>query len=354
MTASTGPAVPTIAVVIVNYRTPELTVAALEAIAVSRDAFPTLTAIVVDGGSPDDSAARLGAVIATPRWRDWVTFLPLAVNGGFGWANNQAMLRLADTDPQMDYIYLVNPDARVEPDAIARLVDAFGQHPNAGAIGSLLIDDDGSPSGSAFRFPSPGREFLRGCRVHALGRLMGIKPTLVVADTIVEADWVTGAAVMFRTRALAETGLFDSGFFLYFEEVELMWRLRKAGWQVLHQPASRVWHVGGAATGLTYNQKDVMLAPPLPDYWFASRLRMLALTRGRLVGTLASMSWLAGHGGLMALRLVGLKRGERLNRDEARTLIRHGMIPTDRDRTAAIVRFGDVPETPPAWMDRQG
>lgn len=352
MTADPLPPSPKVAVVIVNYRTPDLTIAALEAVGNARADLPTLIAVVVDGGSADGSAAQLGETLQGVAWRDWVTFLPLDINGGFGWANNQAILHLAARADPPDLIHLLNPDARVEPQAIARLVEVFREYPSAGAVGSLLIDDDGTPSGSAFRFPSPARELLRGVRIALVGRLLGIKPTVIASDGVFEADWVTGASVMLRRTALAEAGLFDSGFFLYFEEVELMWRMRRAGWTIFHQPASRVWHIGGAATGMTYNQKELSVAPPLPAYWFAARQRMFALTRGVSVAILANLCWLLGHMAFMAARTVGVKRGARINRDEARMLIRHGLVPKPVERLAAVTRIEDAYGAPPAWMEK--
>lgn len=344
------PPSPRVAVVIVNYRTADLTMAALAAVDTARARTPGLSVVVVDGGSPDDSAARLRAAIDDPRWRDWVTFLPLAINGGFGWANNQAILHLTARAQPPDLIHILNPDARIEPEAIEKLVEVFITNSRAGAVGSLLIDDDGSASGSAFRFPSAGREFLRGIRVALVGRLLGIKPIVIASDTVTRVDWATGASVMMRRDALLDAGLFDTGFFLYFEEVELMWRMRSKGWQVLHQPTSRVWHIGGAATGMTYNQKELRVAPPLPAYWFAARQRMFVLTRGRMAATLANLAWLLGHLAFLLFRAVGGRRKERVTRDEAKMLVRHGLIPDAREGIPAIARIGDRPGDPPAWM----
>src|SRR4051794_29535423 len=83
-----------VAVVTVNYRTPQLTKRCIAALSKEREGLPRLRAVVVDGGSADGSADDLAEALAHPAYADWVEFLPLPVNGGFGWANNQAMLRL--------------------------------------------------------------------------------------------------------------------------------------------------------------------------------------------------------------------------------------------------------------------
>lgn len=340
-----------VAAVIVNYRTPELTLIALESLSLARARNPALKVVVVDGGSQDGSAEKLEGALRSPQWIDWVTFLPLPINGGFGWANNQAILSLTRSPQPPDYVYLINPDARIEATAIDALANVLDQDAQVAAVGSLLINDDGSQSGSAFRHPSPGREFIRGLRIGKIGKFLGIKPTLIVSEGPVEADWVTGASVMLRVSALADVGLFDSGFFLYFEEVELMWRLRKAGWKIVHQPASRVHHIGGAATKMTYNKRDLKVAPPLPHYWFASRRRMFALTRGVAPTVAANILWLAGHSTFWLLRLVGFKANVQVNHAEGQSLLRHGIWPTQQDRIARPTRLGGAMGTIPAWMD---
>lgn len=332
------------AIVIVNYRTPDLAIGCVRSLIGERAALPGLEAVVVDGGSGDGSAERIGAALADPDLAGWASLLPLPVNGGFGWANNQAMLRLLQQPGPPDFIHLLNPDAQAESGAVVRLADHLARHPRCGAVGSLLLDPDGTPSGSAFRFPSIGREFLRGSATPALGRLLGIAPTLM-QEPGAEPDWVTGASVMLRADALREAGLFDDGFFLYFEEVELMWRLRRAGWSIAHEPRSRVVHVGGAATGVR-----VTKAQRRPAYWFDSRRRLFARTRGTAVLRGASLAWMAGRAVWKARQLLHLTKGQPAAAPETTDHLRRSLRARPEDRRAAVVRWNDMPGTPPAWM----
>lgn len=345
-----GLARPSVAVVIVNYRTADLALRSVRAVAGERAALPGLRAVIVDGGSGDGSAQAIAAGLTDPALAGWATALPLPINGGFGWANNQAILRLMQGDSPPDYIHLLNPDAEVEPGGVRLLADVLDAHPECGAVGSLLLDPDGTPSGSAFRFASPARELLRGSGTPALGRLLGIKP--VLANDQVEVDWATGASVMLRAEALKQSGLFDDGFFLYFEEVELMWRMRRAGWTIRHEPRSRVVHVAGASTQVRYT-KGPKLRPRLPAYWYAARRRFLALTLGRTQTTLASMAWLAGHGLWTMRRLAGLAGNRTATEAEASDLLRHGVTPSREDLTPAPVAWTDPVDRTPTWMVRQ-
>ncbi|WP_174279667.1 glycosyltransferase family 2 protein, partial [Sphingomonas bacterium] len=88
-----------LAVIIVNYRTPDLTLQCVASLLPARARFPGLRAIVVDGGSADDSAGRIAAGVAARGWDDWATVLPLDVNGGFAFANNRAIAALAAAGP---------------------------------------------------------------------------------------------------------------------------------------------------------------------------------------------------------------------------------------------------------------
>lgn len=333
----------------VNYRTPDMSLAALQSAASERAAEPGLRAVLVDGGSGDGSAEKLAEALTRSPLAEWVELLPLPLNGGFGWANNQAIQRLLQRHDLPDYIHLLNPDTIVEPGAISRLADVLDAHPSCGAVGSLLLEPDGSPSGSAFAFPSMRRELIRGGRMAILERLLAHGKLVSFGEAAEEVEWATGASVMMRSEALRQSGLFDTGFFLYFEEVELMWRMRQAGWSIRHEPASRISHVGGAATGIN-RSRPTDKRPKAPPYWYESRRRFFALTGSRTRTVGASVAWLAGHALLLARRAIGGAKQHSVVDHDARNLLKSGLLPSTRDRTPAIARWDDPPGTPPAWM----
>jgi hypothetical protein len=338
-----------IAVVTVNYRTPQLVMRCLESLLAEKERLPSLEAIVVDGGSGDGSAEQLRLDMGQERFAGWTSLLPLELNGGFGWANNQAMLRLLQREQPPSLIHILNPDTVIEPGAIAALAEAMEAHPECAAAGSQLIDDGGAPAGSAFRFPTPARELVRGSNTPALGRLLGIGPILVQPGFEGEVDWVTGASVMFRSEALREAGLFDDGFFLYFEEIELMHRLRSAGWSIRHVPSSRVYHVGGASTGV--NGHDPEQVKRRPAYWYQSRRRFFALTAGRFGTLLAGLAWLAGDAVWQVRRALAGGSGKIEVPFERTDLVTQGLKATAADLEPHAREWRDPPGTPPAWME---
>lgn len=337
-----------VGVVIVNYRTPEMVVACLERLERERSLLASIEAVVVDNASGDDSVALLSARLGEAPFSEWVQFLPLPLNGGFGWGNNEAILSLLARDMPPEAILLLNPDTMIEPGAVAALVRDMQARSNAAAIGSQLVNQDGTLAGSAFRFPSISREFLRGLGIAKVGRLLRIAPVLVPIGEVGPVDWVTGASVLIRTQALHDAGMFDSGFFLYFEEVELMHRFAVHGWKCYHCPESRVVHFAGASTGIVDGKLAGKRAPP--DYLFHSRHRYFALTGGRLSAWLADVAWLAGS---FCARIIGMltpKRGTVDTDAEREALLRIGLGARRIDAHPAIMSTTGMSGHPPAWM----
>lgn len=336
-----------LAVIVVNYRTPELTIRCLDAIEPARAAFPDLRAIVVDGGSGDGSAAQIEQAVAD---RDWISFLPLDVNGGFAFANNRALAALAAVGPLPEAIALINPDARVCPGALEAMAALLAREPGAGAVGALLVQEDGRRQSSAFQFPTLRGELCRGARIHLLERLLGVPPSSIDGDVALEVPWVTGAAVMLRTAALDAVGLFDDGFFLYFEETDLMRRLRAAGWSVWHEPEARVVHDGGASTAIRDPASGMPRARRMPRYWYESRRRYFALAHGRTYAVLAGLAWLVGLG-VWKLRQAVAPREDIGPSHSGRDTIAHGLWPAALDRQPHAPALRDAAGERPAWME---
>jgi GT2 family glycosyltransferase len=334
---------PDVAVVIVNYRTPELTARCLAALEREKRRLPKLRAVVVDGGSGDGSADVLSKTVADPQFSEWVSFLPLAINGGYGWANNQAILGLAREPNPPEFIHILNPDAEVSEGAVMRLVEEMQAQPRCGAAGSQLLSPDGRAVPSAFRFPSIGRELVAAAGSEALGRLLGIASTVVKVNENAEVDWVSGASVMLRSKTLRDAGLFDDGFFLYFEEVELMHRMKSKGWSVRHVPESRVVHIEGASAGGP-------AARAQPRTWYESRRRYFALTRGRMSLVAANLARVVGRAVGLAKDMVRPSDGGDATR--IGDLLRSGFWPRTGDQRSSVPACGDPPGKPPAWMER--
>lgn len=291
-------------IVIVNYRTADLTIDCLRSLEPEVCGLAKTRVAITDNGSPDDSPARIAAAVASHGWQDWATFVPLARNGGFAYGNNEAIRpALAGPSPP-EYVLLLNPDTVMRPGALRPLLDFAAEHPRAGIIGSRLEDPDGTPQSSAFRFPSLLGEVENALRLGLATRLLHrwcVAPPPAAACH--QTDWVAGASMLIRREVFDEIGLLDEGYFMYFEEVDFCRRARAAGWTCWYEPASRVVHLVGQASGVT----DPKLRRRRPAYWFESRRRYFLGHHGWAYAALSDAAWAAAYAAWRCRRFVQRK-----------------------------------------------
>jgi N-acetylglucosaminyl-diphospho-decaprenol L-rhamnosyltransferase len=283
-----------VSVIVVNYDTLALTLAAVESVLRENHGQRSLTIHVVDNASPNGDSRRLRQLHAERKWGDAVVLHLNAKNLGFGGGNNVALRQLAKSSSPPRYVFLLNPDARVEGKTIETLAAFLDGRNTAAAAGAAISRPDGTPVSAAFRFPTIGREFVQGVRMGVLSRLLSrAAVSLPPHAGEQEVDWVSGAAVMFSFAALRDVGFFDPDFFLYFEETELMWRLRRAGYAICYVPSARVVHEGGAATGMRRQDTE---HPAKPGYWYDSWRLFHVKTQGVSRARMAALACLTGSG----------------------------------------------------------
>ena len=293
-----------LAIVTISYNTRELLRACLESVQASLDGARALDAgvWVVDNASADGSAAMVREAFPAVR------LMALADNLGFSGGNNLALralgflpagrelvrtgqLALPD-DPNLllaetpRHVLLLNSDTVVQGDALARLVAFMDETPRAGACGPQLAYADGHFQHSAYRFPGlaqttldlfppPGR--LQAGLMDS--RLNGRYPSgLVESNNPFAVDFVLGASMMVRGRAIEQAGLLDEGYFMYCEEMDWQQRLARNGWEVYCVPAARIVHHGAAST-------SQFRATMFTVLW-QSRLRYFARYHGALYNRL--------------------------------------------------------------------
>jgi N-acetylglucosaminyl-diphospho-decaprenol L-rhamnosyltransferase len=181
--------------------------------------------VVLDNASEDGSAEAV-----RERFPE-VRVIAQEFRAGFG-ANHNTVIRATSGR----YVYVLNEDTTADDWAFERVVAYLDAHPKVAVLGPRLVYPNGGLQDSAWRFPTP--------LVSTLGLLtvgkVGIKQSGGYAPRAV--DWVMGAALVLRREALDQVGLFDEDFFLYSEEVDLQFRLRRAGWEVHYFPAATVVH----------------------------------------------------------------------------------------------------------------
>ncbi|MGB3614602.1 MAG: glycosyltransferase family 2 protein [Elainellaceae cyanobacterium] len=290
-----------ILVVIVNYRTPHLTVDCLRSLVGEVQRVPDVQVVVSDNLSGDDSVDVISAAIDSEGWHSWVKFVPLSKNGGFAYGNNAVIAESLATENPPDYIWLLNPDTVVRPGGLKTLVDFMDAHKDVGIAGSRLEDPDGTPQRSAFRFHTVFSELDSGLRLGLVSKLLSkwvVAPPIV--DHSCKTDWLAGASMMIRREVFDDVGLMDDSYFMYYEEVDFCLAANRAGWPCWYVPESRVVHLVGQSSGVT-NVKQ----PPKrrPQYWFDSRRRYFRKNYGRLYAGLADYAWMFGYS-LWSIRRV--------------------------------------------------
>jgi N-acetylglucosaminyl-diphospho-decaprenol L-rhamnosyltransferase len=228
------------AAVVVNYEAGPLLVHCVASLLADTSAGGPPDVVVVDNGSRDGSVAALRAAVPTARIVDAGTNLGYAAAANRGIASTGAAV-----------VAVCNPDARVERGTARALLDRLETEPDLGAVGPAVFEPDGSRYPSARQVPSTVDAVGHGLLVRLWPRnpfTRRYRQLDAEPDQPRDVDWVSGAAVWLRRAALDAVGGWDERYFMYVEDVDLCWRLRRAGWRIAYEPAGTVVHVRGVST----------------------------------------------------------------------------------------------------------
>lgn len=321
-----------VAVVIVNYNTATLTINAVASIFAKPHCGRSVAVHVVDNASQEGDIETLAKAFSERGWNSRVTLHVSPLNLGFGSGNNLVLERLES--PLPTYVFLLNPDAILENDAIGILAEFLDTHPAAAAAGAAIASPDGIPLTAAFRFPGVLSTFTGALAFGPVARvLQKWEVPLPPTTPTQQVDWVAGAAVMLRLETLRRVGFFDPAYFLYFEEVDLMRQLSLGGNEVWHVAEARVVHIEGAATGV---RSSLESPKRLPAYWYESWRHYFLKNAGRTSAIAAAAAWYLGAIGnawLMLLRGGRPQAPLRFYRDFWRIAVRPllGLAPLPYD-----------------------
>jgi len=197
---------------------------------------------VVDNNSVD------GSVALVKKNFPQVNLIENRENLGFSSANNQAIKA-----SNGDYVLLLNPDTVVEQDTFYECVHFMDENEDSGALGVKMLDGKGNFLPESKRgFPSPEVAFYKAFGLAALfpkSRVFGkYHLGYIDEDEVAKVDVLAGAFMMLRRSVLNEIGLLDESFFMYGEDIDLSYRIRKAGYENYYFPKTRVIHYKGEST----------------------------------------------------------------------------------------------------------
>lgn len=222
-----------LSIIIVNYNTLELTKACIESIRChTKDLVYEI--IVVDNASKDGSEEFFSMM------KD-ITFVESGDNLGFGRANN-----LGFDHSSGRYLLMLNSDTIIENDILTRMVKHFDSLPeNVACLGSLLVHADRCPSYSFGYYKLWQEEFGKNVEGRNANNIEGYQQ---------EVDYVSGADLFVRRNVANTLGLFDPNFFMYYEDMELGYRYRKAGYKSIVVNEHGIIHLEGASSKSSYRK----------------------------------------------------------------------------------------------------
>ena len=234
------PTTPDLTAVVVHFETPDLLERCLKALGASTGV--TLQVVVVDNASVGFDAALVEALLPDAQ------VILNSRNAGFAVAANQG-LRVASGR----YLLLLNPDAIVEPDALAKMVSYMDANPDVGCSTAKLVMEDGKLDLACRRmFPTPARALYRISLLSRLfprsRRFAQYNLTYLPEDREAEIDSPCGAFMMVRSELRESVGLLDERYFMYGEDLDWAYRIKSGGWRVTYQPAAQATHLKRAAS----------------------------------------------------------------------------------------------------------
>ncbi len=230
-----------LSVIIVNYNVKEFLLNLLESIRKATERL-NVEIIVVDNASEDGSPAAIKGKFPQ------VKLIENKKNLGFGKANNQA-LKIASGE----FLLLINPDAIVREDTLTKMLRFFREHPECGLAGCKVLNPDGTLQLPCRRsFPTPWVSFTK---ITGLSKLfpkskLFAKYNLTYLDEnqTYEVDAVSGSFMMLRKKVYEKVGGFDERFFMYGEDLDYCYRVKKAGFKVYYFAGAEVIHYKGEST----------------------------------------------------------------------------------------------------------
>ena len=230
-----------ISIVIVSYNVREFLEQALHSLQQSLQHI-THEIIVVDNASSDGTVPMLKR-----RFED-VSLIENSENVGFARANNQALALAVG-----DYVCLINPDTIVQENTFSILLDFFQNYPDTGMVGCKVLNADGSLQLACRRsYPTPWVAFTKIVGLAALfpkSRLFGrYNLTFLDPEKVTEVEAISGSFMLVKKTVIENVGGLDQDFFMYGEDLDWCYRIKKAGYKIYYVPHTQIIHFKGESS----------------------------------------------------------------------------------------------------------
>ncbi|HHT9118921.1 MAG TPA: glycosyltransferase family 2 protein [Candidatus Hypogeohydataceae bacterium YC41] len=222
-----------LSVIIVNWNTRNLLQDCLESL--YKNTKVPFDLYVVDNASTDGSPDMVKTRFPQAR------LILNKENLGFAPANNRVL-----DDIYTPFVLILNPDTILIEGAVEGMLDFLKASPDAAVVAPQYLNEDGTKQNSFDNFPSIATELLNKSLLRALLPAWFPSKRCTYKEPL-EVESVIGAAMMLRQEAFRQVGFFDRDYFLYLDESDLCFRLKKAGWRCFHLPYLQIYHLGGGS-----------------------------------------------------------------------------------------------------------
>ena len=246
------------AIILLNWNSFECTMDCIESLkAISNDDYDI---ILVDNNSEDHSGDKLAAANLD------LIYLKLSDNRGFTGGNNAGISYSLSHNYQ--YTLLLNNDTFVEPDFLDVLVSYLDENQGTGAIQPQIYFNHNRKllwNGGSWFNPWTGNDYVEGTG----------KTSSKTSENIKQPDWLTGCALLIRNDVIRKIGLLNESLFMYYEDVDYSFRIKKAGYSLIYYPKSVIYHIAGASTRTMEKGKEGFLSPVVHYYLVRNRIWLL-------------------------------------------------------------------------------
>lgn len=272
-----------LAIIILNYNSPELTVECLDSLSEQVKSKP-FHVVVVDNGSKDESIAMLQAYVEE---KDWCTLVESKKNLGFAGGNNIGIKNVL----AKNYL-LLNNDTIAKKNAIEILNDYANKNPNLGIISCHLEGPNGEIQTKKFRFHSPLGELITQANIGFIYKIFKSSQVPIFDHESDPAQWVCFAAVLIRSNVFDKIGLLDESYFVYYEDVDFCLKARKAKIEIGVCEDAKIVHKISASTKTFLGPDDKIKRRPAYFYKARNLFYRKHYTAGYL---LANIGWTVGR-----------------------------------------------------------
>jgi len=225
---ATGEA-PTVWTVVTNWNRPEDTVRCVES--VKGSAYPNVRVLVVDNGS------ELGNYDELRRTVVGAEVLRSETNLGFGMGSNLGIRHALEMGAR--YVLLLNNDTTIDAGMIRALVDAMRSHPSIGVAGPIIYYSHEPETVWFAGYRMKGKLYVVRRGLHLKRPFKGIE----------DVDFVSGCGMLLRRETIEDVGMFSPEYFMYYEDLDLCLRVKKAGWRIVCATGASMWHTVSASSG---------------------------------------------------------------------------------------------------------